>query len=323
MKKIICITGLDGCGKSTQVELLCRWFETMGILYKHIRMQDIDVPSKIILKKSLIYLRKNNIKPQSDIVETVMLIEKYKINSIKIVDDNFFRTQSNDFLEKLIDLLSDVKISIRLSARPNDITEKRAELLGKLGVTVVAIGAESAHKESLKLFNKGLEIEESDNAIRYLNINSITCLVNFIMFNPIIDLEGIESNCNFIEKHMENCLFHRINSHLWIRSTDPIVEKLISMGLCEKKGFPYIECTYKSKEVAEIRYYFDLWCERNMEEYYQYADVLMAKGIRGNEDVYNKYKKILKKDIEVLKKIMEFSRSGILSREGERYIKTL
>ena len=161
------------------------------------------------------------------------LVKKYKINSIKIVDDNFFRTQSNDFLEQLIEFLLDIKISIRVSARPNDITEKRAELLEKLGVTVVAIGAESAHKESLKLFNKGIEIESSDNAIRFLDDNNITCLVNFIMFNPIIDIDGIEDNCNFIERHIEDCLFHRINSHLWIRSTDPIVETLVLMGLCK------------------------------------------------------------------------------------------
>ena len=73
MKKIICLTGLDGCGKSTQAELLCRWLEDKGVLYKHIRMQDIDVPSKIILKKSLMYIRKNNIIAQSDIMETIMI----------------------------------------------------------------------------------------------------------------------------------------------------------------------------------------------------------------------------------------------------------
>ena len=118
-------------------------------------------------------------------------------------------------------------------------------------------------------------------------------------------------------------MFHRINSHLWIRSTDPIVETLVLMGLCKKKGFPYIECKYQSREVVEIRKYFDMWCESNMEEYYKYADVLMAKGIRDNEDIYNKYKTLLKKDIEVLKEIVEFSRRGILSKVGEQYIQTL
>ena len=59
------------------------------------------------------------------------LVKKYHINNLKIVDDNFFRNNSNTFLIELIELLSDLNISFRISARPNDITQERAVLLKK------------------------------------------------------------------------------------------------------------------------------------------------------------------------------------------------
>ena len=140
------------------------------------------------------------------------------------------------------------------------------------------------------------------------------------MFNPIIDIDGLLTNCLFVEKHMSESLFHRINSHLWIRSTDPIVDKLVELRLCERKGFPYIECKYKNTEIVKLRGIFDIWCNSNMKEYYSYADVLMAKGIVGNESVYTEYKRMLKKDIEILKKLILLSKEGRLECDGKKYI---
>ena len=139
------------------------------------------------------------------------LVKKYHINNLKIVDDNFFRNNSNTFLIELIELLSDLNISFRISASPNDITQERAVLLKKMGVAVVAIGVESANEESLQLFNKGIKVESSERAIEHLKNNQITCLANFIMFDPIIDIDGISENCKFVERHIEDSIFHRIN----------------------------------------------------------------------------------------------------------------
>ena len=223
-------------------------------------------------------------------------------------------------MEKLAELLKDVKISFRLSARPNDITERRAKLLKKIGTTIVGIGAESADESSLKLFNKGLSISSSDKAISILGKNKIVCLVNFIMFNPIINLKGLKVNCDFVERHVNDSIFHRINSHLWIRSTDPIVGNLVELGLCNRNGFPYIECEYKYGEVTKIQKLFDQWCGSNMKRYYNYADVLMAKGIYGNELIYEEYKKMLQKDLEVLKTLIMLCENEELEQKGCHYL---
>lgn len=258
--------------------------------------------------------------PASVSKEIHELVDKYHITSLKIVDDNFFRDKSDDFLDSLVEELRDLEITFRLSARPNDITEHRAKKLRELGATVIAIGAESAHEESLYLFNKGIDISYSDRAIKYLSDNEITCLVNFIMFNPIIDIDGVLTNCLFVEKHMEKSLFHRINSHLWIRLTDPIVDKLVALGLCERKGFPYIECRYKNSEIIKLREIFDIWCNNNMKEYYSYIDILMAKGIAGNEEVYIKYKAMIKRDVEILKELVMMCKEKRFDQDGKKYI---
>ena len=252
--------------------------------------------------------------------EIKMLVKNYRIDSLKIVDDNFFRDNSDSFLEELSNKIANLKLSIRLSARPNDITENRARLLKKMGATIIGIGAESADKKSLKFFNKGIEIDSSDKAIELLNKNRITCLVNYIMFNPIIDLKGLEKNLKFVDKYKHNAVFHRINSHLWIRSTDPLVTKLIDYGLCDNIGFPYVECRYADGNVYQIMKLFDKWCNHNMNEYYENVDILMAKGIIGNEKYEKVYRKILCEDIKILNRLIKFANQNELAKEGEKFI---
>jgi hypothetical protein len=252
--------------------------------------------------------------------EIHMLVNKKGATVIKIVDDNFFRDKSDSFLEDLVDRIEKLKVNFRLSARPDDITEERAILLKKMGATVVGIGVESAHEESLKLFNKGIEISDSIKAIDLLNKNSITCLVNFIMFNPIIVIDGVDENCKFIKTNIDKSIFHRINSHLWIRSTDPIVDRLEVLGLCERKGFPYIECIYKNDEIMDLYNLFDKWCISNMKEYYAIADILMAKGIAGNEEEYKIYKQYLKEDVQVLEELINIYKNKNLKTDGEIYL---
>ena len=252
--------------------------------------------------------------------EIRLLVKNYNIDSLKIVDDNFFRDNSDSFLESLANQIEDLNISIRLSARPNDITDHRARLLKKMGVTIVGIGAESADEQSLKFFNKGIGIEASDQAIKMLNKYGITCLVNYIMFNPIIDLNGLEKNLDFVDKYQATSVFHRINSHLWIRSTDPLVGKLVDYKLCDRMGFPYVECKYANENVYQIMELFDKWCNHNMKKYYENVDILMAKGIPGNEVFDTRYRKILQEDIFILRNLIRLSNRNELEEKGDKFI---
>ena len=47
------LEGLDGCGKTTQTELLCSRFESEGIRYKKIKLPDYDSDSSVLVRKYL------------------------------------------------------------------------------------------------------------------------------------------------------------------------------------------------------------------------------------------------------------------------------
>lgn len=53
MSKLIIIEGLDGCGKSTQTQLLENYFYSENINYKKIKLPDYDSPSSTLVKMYL------------------------------------------------------------------------------------------------------------------------------------------------------------------------------------------------------------------------------------------------------------------------------
>lgn len=61
-KNMVCITGIDGCGKSTQMEYLITWLAEVGIDYEYIRFQDVIVPQNKIIKSAIKYIKENGFK---------------------------------------------------------------------------------------------------------------------------------------------------------------------------------------------------------------------------------------------------------------------
>lgn len=53
MGLFIDLEGLDGCGKTTQTELLCKRFEAENIEYKKIKLPDYESDSSILVRKYL------------------------------------------------------------------------------------------------------------------------------------------------------------------------------------------------------------------------------------------------------------------------------
>ena len=51
MGLFIDLEGLDGCGKTTQTELLCKRFEKENINYKKIKLPDYESDSSILVRK--------------------------------------------------------------------------------------------------------------------------------------------------------------------------------------------------------------------------------------------------------------------------------
>lgn len=53
MGLFIDLEGLDGCGKTTQTELLCERFNNLGISFKKIKLPDYESDSSILVRKYL------------------------------------------------------------------------------------------------------------------------------------------------------------------------------------------------------------------------------------------------------------------------------
>lgn len=53
MAKLIIIEGLDGCGKSTQTELIKKYFDSQNISYRKIKLPDYDSKSSELVKMYL------------------------------------------------------------------------------------------------------------------------------------------------------------------------------------------------------------------------------------------------------------------------------
>ena len=53
MGKLIVIEGLDGSGKSTQIELIKKYFDDKGIFFKQIKLPDYDDPSSTLVRMYL------------------------------------------------------------------------------------------------------------------------------------------------------------------------------------------------------------------------------------------------------------------------------
>ena len=53
MGLFIDLEGLDGCGKTTQTELLCKKLEERGVNFKKIKLPDYENESSILVRKYL------------------------------------------------------------------------------------------------------------------------------------------------------------------------------------------------------------------------------------------------------------------------------
>ncbi len=117
-------------------------------------------------------------------------------------DENFLAMpqRAKQFCEAIIEQGIDGHFGCRATAQM--ITDDICALMYKAGFKVVAFGAESWDGESLKDFNKRLENDRSDIAIRNILNNHMKCSFNIILFAPKITRDGLIYTCDKILKYV-------------------------------------------------------------------------------------------------------------------------
>ena len=124
------------------------------------------------------------------------LIEKYKIKSLEINDDNFvvFKERLIQFCNKIIDEKIDITWSCM--SRVNHVDEEILELMKKAGCRRIAYGIESGSQEILNFEKKGITIEQIKRAVNLTHKAGIKVTGYFILGHPLETKETINQTIN-------------------------------------------------------------------------------------------------------------------------------
>lgn len=170
-------------------------------------------------------------------------------------DDNFFGPGFAG-QERAINIANEIlrrKLSIRFffCCRLNDIRKESFCALKEAGLDRIGIGIESMHPDSLRLFKKGLEVEQIYPTLEFLDELKIKVEINMIFFDPHISLEGVRSNLALLEFLREKDLFFYSSSfpfnELKPFSWSPIAKQLKAEGLLNEFNDT---CYYRDPKVS-------------------------------------------------------------------------
>lgn len=130
--------------------------------------------------------------PQNIVQEFKLLKEEYKINAVQSIDDLFFIDEKyiRNFCEELLKEKSDILwgCQSRVDTIPSDETLRLAY---KSGLRMVSLGIESGCTRILKIYNKGISINQIKFAVRKLKKHGIKIRGYFIIGCPTETIKEI------------------------------------------------------------------------------------------------------------------------------------
>jgi radical SAM superfamily enzyme YgiQ (UPF0313 family) len=138
--------------------------------------------------------------------ELIDIKDKYDVSTISFLDSTFIGTdqKSIDRIDRFCKLLKQENININFSieCRANTVDEVLFRKLIKSGLKNVFVGLESGTEKGLKLFNKGISIQENQRAINILKRLGIDSQFGFINFFPEMELDDFMKNIEFLYKNV-------------------------------------------------------------------------------------------------------------------------
>ena len=110
------------------------------------------------------------------------LIAKYHPDEIQIVDDNFSHERGKiirDFSQGLLD--RGINIRWKCQVRADQLDKDIISLMKRSNCFEVDIGVESGNKDVQKLIKKNLDLDQTKNILKELNLNGITTKAFFVL----------------------------------------------------------------------------------------------------------------------------------------------
>ncbi|HEY9245808.1 MAG TPA: radical SAM protein, partial [Candidatus Methanoperedens sp.] len=142
--------------------------------------------------------------PQKVVKEISICKQSTGLNRFTFVDENFLgpgQLGRNHALAIAKELQKEqMALLFNFGCRPNDLHKDTLMELKKAGLTAVTLGIESMSDETLQLFRKGTTEKINEEAVQLLEELNIYIEITFIFFHPLISLQEIRKNLQFIER---------------------------------------------------------------------------------------------------------------------------
>lgn len=137
--------------------------------------------------------------------EIEILLKKYKVDYIDIVDENFLVDKKRFF--EFLDGIEKrrLKFTWFLGGRANYfnqnyLTEGVIAKISALGCVLLGIGAESGSQRVLDFLKKGITVEQIEYAARILNKHRIVCETSFMIGLPYETSDDMLKTISFVKK---------------------------------------------------------------------------------------------------------------------------
>jgi anaerobic magnesium-protoporphyrin IX monomethyl ester cyclase len=143
------------------------------------------VPCSLSFARELEYRKINNRKPpvrirsEVNVIEEIDLIAKSGIKGVSIIDDQFLWGEKRT--AAIAGAFKKHNIAWGCLARADMVTEPIAKILSETNCRFIDLGVESFNPEILAYIQKGVSVEETENAIRLLKKYGVFVKANILL----------------------------------------------------------------------------------------------------------------------------------------------
>lgn len=183
---------------------------------------------------------------------------------------------------KIADVMEEFGYEWKINAHPKLILRQKEILptLRRKGLTVIETGIESANQNSLTLFNKGTTPRINENAIKILENADIAPNVDFITFQPYMNMVDLYKNLLFIIEHLTLFSNHKLYpeelAQRWAPTPGtPLFEKALADGVIEIKNNK-LKVNFKDERVNKTYENYLYFLDKHSNGYHERKDKIIA-----------------------------------------------
>jgi anaerobic magnesium-protoporphyrin IX monomethyl ester cyclase len=146
--------------------------------------------------------------PEKVLDEISRIVDEFRLDHLKIIDDNFFVKKAwaqkicESILKRGLKFTWDAECRVDYF-RDGFVDDDFLNLLKASGLVQLTLGVESASKNTIKILNKGINVEDTRRAITTLNKHDMVARCSFMVGLPGEGQDDILTTAAFISEFLE------------------------------------------------------------------------------------------------------------------------